>query len=94
MFVEIIDIPIYISDQWIRQYMYIITDSFNIHFCSIQKYCIHLGNFVFACKKHWNINLAEAFIQSDLGYTVFYQYVCSLGIEPTTFCDANAMLYH
>ncbi len=24
----------------------------------------------------------------------FYQYVCSLGIEPTTFCAANAMLYH
>ncbi len=27
------------------------------------------------------------------GYT-FFQYVCSLGIEPTTFCAANAMLYH
>ncbi len=26
--------------------------------------------------------------------TLFYQYVCSLGIEPTTFCAANAMLYH
>ncbi len=24
----------------------------------------------------------------------FYQYVCSLGIEPTTFCAANAILYH
>ncbi len=23
-----------------------------------------------------------------------FQYVCSLGIEPTTFCTANAMLYH
>ncbi len=29
------------------------------------------------------------------GYTGFFnQYVCSLGIEPTTFCAANAMLYH
>ncbi len=29
------------------------------------------------------------------GYTFFfYQYVCSLGIEPMTFCAANAMLYH
>ncbi len=28
------------------------------------------------------------------GYTYFHQYVCSLGIEPTTFCAANAMLYH
>ncbi len=25
---------------------------------------------------------------------MFYQYVCSLGIEPTTFCVANTMLYH
>ncbi len=25
---------------------------------------------------------------------MFYQYVCSLGIEPMTFCTANAMLYH
>ncbi len=27
-------------------------------------------------------------------YIFFYQYVCFLGIEPTTFCAANAMLYH
>ncbi len=49
------------------------------------------------------MHLADTFIQSDLqsdwiqsdsGYTFFYQYVCSLGIEPTTFCAANAMLYH
>ncbi len=25
---------------------------------------------------------------------IFCQYVCSLGIEPTTFCAANAILYH
>ncbi len=25
---------------------------------------------------------------------IFYQSVCSLGIEPTIFCVANAMLYH
>ncbi len=25
---------------------------------------------------------------------IFNQYVCSLGIEPTTFCAADAMLYH
>ncbi len=34
------------------------------------------------------MHLADAFIQSDLhlhsGYT-FFQYMCSLGIEPTTF---------
>ncbi len=27
-------------------------------------------------------------------YTFFNQYVCSLGIEPTTFCAATAMLHH
>lgn len=27
-------------------------------------------------------------------YIFFYQYVCSLGIELTTFCAANEMLYH
>ncbi len=25
---------------------------------------------------------------------IFHQYLCSLGIEPTTLCAANAMLYH
>ncbi len=29
-----------------------------------------------------------------LVFTFFCQYVWSLGIEPTTFCAANAMLYH
>ncbi len=44
------------------------------------------------------MHLADAFIQSDLqciqAIHFFYHYVCSLGIEPTTFCAANAMLYH
>ncbi len=41
------------------------------------------------------MHLADAFIQSDLqAIHLFYQYVCSLGIEPTTFCAANAVLYH
>ncbi len=43
------------------------------------------------------MHLAAAFIQRDLqlhsGYTFFCQYD-SLGIEPTTFSAANAMLYH
>ncbi len=45
------------------------------------------------------MHLADTFIQSDLqlhsGYTFFFcQYMCSLGIEPTTFYTADAMLYH
>ncbi len=31
------------------------------------------------------MHLADAFIQSDLVYNFFCQYMCSLGIEPTTF---------
>ncbi len=31
---------------------------------------------------------------SKLMLYTYYQYVCSLGIEPRTFCAANAMLYH
>ncbi len=37
--------------------------------------------------------LAEATYSAFRLY-IFYQYVCSLGIEPITFCAANAMLYH
>ncbi len=28
------------------------------------------------------------------GYTTFFVSMCFLGIQPTTFCAANAMLYH
>ncbi len=28
------------------------------------------------------------------GYTFYFINMCFLGIEPTTFCAANAMLYH
>ncbi len=44
------------------------------------------------------MHLADTFIQSDLkciqAIHFFYQFVRSLGIEPTTVCIANAMLYH
>ncbi len=45
-----------------------------------------------------SLHLADAFIQSDFQYIqvihLYCQYVCFLGIEPTTFCAANAMLHH
>ncbi len=51
----------------------------------------HVYTFIF-------MHLSHAFIQSDLqciqAIHVLSVYVCSLGIEPTTFCAANAMLYH
>ncbi len=44
------------------------------------------------------MHLTDAFIQSDLqciqATHFLNQYVCSPGIEPTTFCTVNAMLYH
>ncbi len=45
------------------------------------------------------MHLADTFIQSALQciqaiIVLFYQYVCSLGIEPTTFSTTNPMLYH
>ncbi len=39
------------------------------------------------------MHLIDAFIQSIQAIHFFCQYVCSLGIEPTTFCVANAMLW-
>ncbi len=41
------------------------------------------------------MHLADNLIQSDMQWIqaiLFHQYVCSLGIEPTTFWAANAML--
>ncbi len=40
------------------------------------------------------MHLADAFIHIYSGYKKCYQYVCCLGIEPTSFRAANAMLYH
>ncbi len=44
------------------------------------------------------LHLADTFIRSDLqsiqAIHFFFHYVCSLGIEPTTFCTANTMLCH
>ncbi len=40
------------------------------------------------------MHLADGFIQSIYSGYNFCQYVCSLGIEPTTLYTANAMLYH
>ncbi len=37
---------------------------------------------------------SRRFYPKWLRLNIICQYVCSLGIEPTTFCTANAMLYH
>ncbi len=50
-----------------------------------------------ATEYNLHLHLQDAFIQSDrfrLYICLFFLYVSSLGIEPTTFCAANEMLYH
>ncbi len=64
----------------------------------------HFTRFIYdAVTSVWKLLFEELFffwyILSKASYStfrlyIFYQYVCSLGIEPTTFCAANAMLYH
>jgi len=49
---------------------------------------------IFLQQDNYDLHLADAFIQSDLQAMHFLS-VCVLpGIEPTTFCFANTMLYH
>ncbi len=55
------------------------------------------NNFLFFRHRHYTYAFSRCF-ESDLqciqAIHFFYQYVCSLGIEPMSFCTANAMLYH
>ncbi len=90
--------------SWHKQFLLWCVDSVIV--CIQLKYC-HKHREAFKCchlvTKSGTVNtftfmhLADAFIQSDLQCTQaihFLHYVCSLGIEPTTFCAANTMLYH
>ncbi len=48
-------------------------------------------------EKRWRITRADirpGVYGPRLTLYIFYKYMCSLGIEPTTFCAADAMLYH
>ncbi len=42
---------------------------------------------------HYILSKASAAYSAFRLY-IYYQYVCSLGVEPTIFCAANTMLYH
>ncbi len=55
------------------------------------KECISKRHLHYIIFKH----LADAFIQSDLQciQAILFFFMCSLDIEPTTFCTAKAMLY-
>ncbi len=49
--------------------------------------------FFFWVNYSFNVNTFTFMHYSAFRLYIFCQYVCSLGIEPTTFCAANAMLY-
>ncbi len=79
--------------EFVFRYFTINRENENKLYCQV---CLHIRGI---CYSDRNMNagytftfmhLADAFIQSDL----HSGYACSLGIEPTTFCAANTMLYH
>ncbi len=55
-------------------------------FFNTSNFCIYIYAF---SRRFYPKRLTIAFM-----LYIFHQYVCSLGIEPTTFCAANAMLHH
>ncbi len=80
--------------EFLFRYFTINRENENTFYCQV---CLHIRGI---CYSDRNMNagytftfmhLADTFIQSDLQYI---QVMCYLGIEPTTFCAANAMLYH
>ncbi len=56
--------------------------------CDSMQYILHYIYYIYQTL------LSKATYSAFRLYIFFYQYVCFLGIEPTTFCTANAMLYH
>ncbi len=60
--------------------------------------CIYLIKNTVKTDILWNITFIRRFYPKQLtvysGYTFFSQYARFLGFEPTTFCAADAMLYH
>ncbi len=81
--------------EWLIMYTNIVKQIFK-DICNITN--ISISNYFYKyCCSFTFMHLANAFIQSNLqvnsGYNFFVS-MCSLGIEPTTFCAANAMLYH
>ncbi len=65
--------------------------------CTKCSLCFLVAYVLFKCL-HYIYAFSRRFYPKWLTITfrlyIFYQYVCSLGIEPTTFCAADAMFYH
>ncbi len=64
------------------------------HVFSTTNFSISHSSYIYAFSRRFypkrlTVNSGYAFF-----FIFFYQYVCSLGIEPMTFCAAKAMLYH
>ncbi len=69
--------------EFVFRYFTINRENENKLYCQV---CLHIRGI---CYSDRNMN---TFYPKRL--TVHSGYACSLGIEPTTFCAANAMLYH
>ncbi len=78
--------------EFIFSYFTINREIENKLYCQV---CLHIQGI---CYSDRNMNAGYTFAFSRRFYpkrlTVHSGYACSLGIEPTTFCAANAMLYH
>ncbi len=78
--------------EFVFRYFTINRENENKLYCQV---CLHIRGI---CYSNRNMNAGYTFTFIRCFYpkrlTVHSGYACSLGIEPTTFCAANTMLYH
>ncbi len=81
--------------EFVFRYFTINRENENKLYCQV---CLHIRGICYSDSKHecrlyiYIYAFSRRFYPKRL--TVHSGYACSLGIEPTTFCAANTMLYH
>ncbi len=87
------------TNTWLWFWLHQLIWNTNLSYKNV--FCLCICYSITKLKQQNIIYLSDAFIQSDLLCIQATHFlismwcdVCSLGIEPTTFCAANAMLYH
>ncbi len=90
-----LQVPQFLTPSWFAL-LYIFVFWFGFSFVVIFCFAIFVVGLLLLFKNTFTfMHLADAFILTvHSGYTFLCQYVCSLGIEPTPFCVANAILYN
>ncbi len=74
---------VYVQNDWMR---WILIQTNSSSHLDLQPWnCLFL---------HLHLCILSKATYSAFRLYIFCQYVCSLGIEPTTFCAANTILYH